>query len=107
MQLEQLAIGDEELAAIKELKDSYAVFVLETTSIFNRRHVLHGEELKRTLNSDLESGIFQRYEMVSARAERLLTLKQRERNTGGTGQTNSSFVLYPIFCTYSVIFAGF
>lgn len=78
LQLKDLAVGQAESAAIKEMKDSYSTFVSETTSLFNRRHELHGEELQKTLNSDLESGIFQRYEKVSARAERLLTIKQHE-----------------------------
>jgi signal transduction histidine kinase len=77
VQLGQLTVGDEEQAAIHELHQSYSAFVMETSTIFNR-HQLSSEALEKTLNSDLESGIFQRYELVSARAERLLTLKQFE-----------------------------
>jgi nitrogen fixation/metabolism regulation signal transduction histidine kinase len=108
MQLEQLAIGEEELTAIKDLKDSYAIFVIETTSIFDRRHELHGEELQRTLNSDLESGIFQRYEMVSARAERLLTLKQHELQHQVEKAKHTSIFLFitPIlFATLLLLFS--
>ncbi len=37
LQLNKLAIGQEEQAAVKDLKDSYSAFVLETSSLFNRR----------------------------------------------------------------------
>lgn len=77
VQLGRLTVGKEEKAAIHELHQSYSAFVLETSTIFNRRQ-LSSEALEKTLNSDLESGIFQRYELVSARAERLLTMKQFE-----------------------------
>jgi nitrogen fixation/metabolism regulation signal transduction histidine kinase len=110
LQLGQLAIGDEELAAIKDLKDSYTIFVQETTSIFNRRHELHGEELQRSLNSDLESGIFQRYELVSARAERLLTLKQHELQHQLEKAKRTSIFLFIIpilFATLLLLFSRF
>lgn len=76
--LETLTIGAEEQAAIKELHDSYQAFVTETSSVFQVRHNLTHESIEKTLNSDLESNIFQRYEYVSARAEKLLTVKQEE-----------------------------
>lgn len=77
-QLSDLAEGEEELAAIAALNDSYDAFVRETSSIFNRSEKLSPDALEKTLNSDLESGVFQRYEIVSARAERLLIAKQLE-----------------------------
>ncbi|HZV97443.1 MAG TPA: HAMP domain-containing protein, partial [Methylophilaceae bacterium] len=78
LQLHALAVGAEEQEAIGELERSYSAFVLETSTIFTKRQELSGEALEKTLNSDLESGIFQRYEIVSARAENLLSLKQHE-----------------------------
>ncbi len=78
IKLEQLTIGAEEQAAIKELKDSYAAFVAGTKTVFSLRHEFTNESIEKTLNSDLESGIFQRYEIISARAEGLLSLKQKE-----------------------------
>lgn len=77
-QLRSLAVGHEELRAIAALNDSYAVFVAETSGIFHRSEQLPAATLEKTLNSDLESGVFQRYEIVSARAERLLNAKQQE-----------------------------
>ena len=77
-QLRQLAEDQEELAAIAALNDSYSTFVQETSSIFDRSSRLSADALEKRLNSDLESGVFQRYEIISARAERLLVTKQQE-----------------------------
>jgi nitrogen fixation/metabolism regulation signal transduction histidine kinase len=110
LQLKELAVGQEELAAIKDMKDSYTTFVAETTNLFNRRHELHGEELKKTLNSDLESGIFQRYEVVSARAERLLTIKQYELQQQLEKAKRTSIFLFVIpilFATLLLLFSRF
>lgn len=78
VQLLSLAEDDAERSAIGKLKHSYADFVQETSSIINRSPPLSADMLEKRLNSDLESGVFQRYEVVSARAERLLGLKQEE-----------------------------
>ncbi|HEX5539644.1 MAG TPA: HAMP domain-containing sensor histidine kinase [Methylophilaceae bacterium] len=77
-QLRKLAVGPEESAAITALNGSYGAFVDETSSIFNRSQQLPADALEKALNSDLESGVFQRYEIVSARTERLLAAKQQE-----------------------------
>ncbi|HSH98144.1 MAG: ATP-binding protein [Methylophilaceae bacterium] len=77
-QLNQLAVGNEEREAIQELKASYLAFVDETSSMFNHQQALSTESLQKSLNTDLETGIFYRYEAVSARAEKLLMLKQQE-----------------------------
>ncbi|HYG32133.1 MAG TPA: HAMP domain-containing sensor histidine kinase [Methylophilaceae bacterium] len=78
LQLDALAIGVVEHAAINELKQSYAEFVHETIAIFDQRLMFSDETLQRKLNSDLEGGIFERYERVTTRTERLLSLKQAE-----------------------------
>lgn len=76
--LKKLTVGNEELAAIQELNDSYNSFVSETQTIFNLQHDTTQEAIEKKLNSNLESTIFKRYEIISARAERLLVLKQHE-----------------------------
>ncbi len=96
LQLNKLAIGQEEQAAIKDLKDSYSAFVLGTSSLFNRRPELSDESLRKALNTDLESGIFKRYEIVSARAERLLTLKQLELRQQLESAKRTSMILFII-----------
>jgi signal transduction histidine kinase len=77
-QLNRLAVGEEEHAAIRELKSSYEEFVVETTAIFDQHLLFSDETLQKKLNSDLETGIFQRYELITARTERLLAIKQAE-----------------------------
>ncbi|OAM52289.1 histidine kinase [Methylovorus sp. MM2] len=76
--LTELAVGQEELDAVNELKASYLAFVMETSSIFHNQQKLSKEALQQSLNTGLESGVFNRYEAISARAEKLLTLKQQE-----------------------------
>lgn len=77
-QLNQLAVDEEEFAAIRELKQSYGEFVAETTAIFDQQLIFSNETLQKKLNSDLETGVFQRYELITARTERLLSVKQAE-----------------------------
>lgn len=77
-QLNQLATDEEEHGAIRELRQSYGEFVDETTAIFDQQLLFSNETLQKKLNSDLEAGIFQRYELITARTERLLSLKQAE-----------------------------
>ena len=78
VQLHTLAIGREEQAAVYELQASYTSFVSETSSILDRHPELSGAALQKTLNTDLESVIFRRFENVSKNAELLLGLKQQE-----------------------------
>ncbi len=96
LQLNKLATGQEERGAIKNLKDSYSAFVLETSSIFNSRPQLSDESLKKTLDTGLESGVFKRYEIVSARAEYLLTLKQRDLERQLEDVKRASMILFVI-----------
>lgn len=77
-QLEQLASGEEERRAISTLQLNYAEFVHETTTIFEQHKLFSHETLQKKLNNDLEAGIFQRYELVTARTEKLLSQKQAE-----------------------------
>lgn len=77
VKLLDLAQGEEEKAAVRELEDSYSAFVAETSTIFND-HQLSPAALEKTLNSKLEAGVFQRYEALTARAEQLLNQKQDE-----------------------------
>ncbi len=76
--LQKLTVGNAEQIAIRELHQSYQAFVSETSTVFNRRHSFTDASIEKALNSDLESNIFQRYEYVSARAEKLLSVKQEE-----------------------------
>lgn len=77
-ELRRLAVGKEELDAINDLQQSYGDFLAETSDILRRYQTVPDDALKKALNTDIEAGVFSRYEAVSASAERLLTLKQAE-----------------------------
>ncbi len=77
-ELRRLAVGKEELDAINGLQQSYGDFLAETSDILHRYQTVPDDALKKALNTDIETGVFSRYEAVSASAEQLLTLKQAE-----------------------------
>ncbi|HQR50785.1 MAG TPA: ATP-binding protein [Methylophilaceae bacterium] len=77
-ELRGLAVGEEEKQAISELQLGYTDFLEETGDLLQRHSEMPSEALRKALNTDLETGVFSRFEAVSTRAERLLTLKQQE-----------------------------
>lgn len=77
-ELRKLADGKQELDAIDGLQRSYGEFLDQTSDILNRYQTLPDDVLKKALNSDIETGVFSRYERISANAEQLLTLKQSD-----------------------------
>jgi signal transduction histidine kinase len=77
-QLRTLASGQEELDAVDALQKTYAVFLTETGVLLGKRKKISREALRHSLNIDLESRIFGRYENVTAQIEMLLAAKQRE-----------------------------
>ena len=93
-QLRMLAADKDELAAIDGLQQSYQDFLRETGDLLNRYQALPNDTLKKALNTDLENGVFKRYEAVSSNAESLLKLKQEElRQRLATAQRTSMFWL--------------
>jgi signal transduction histidine kinase len=77
-QLHKIAEGEAEKAAIKELHAGYKTFVAETSTLFDKESDISGDELNKIFNTDLESGLFQRYEKILAHTEQLLNEKQLE-----------------------------
>jgi signal transduction histidine kinase len=77
-QLHKIAEGEAEKAAIHDLHAGYKAFVFETSTLFDRSSDISGDELKKILNTDLEAGLFHRYEKLLARTEQLLNEKQIE-----------------------------
>jgi signal transduction histidine kinase len=75
-QLNELAIGLDEKAAIDDLHNNYKQFVAETSSLFNQSQ--SGDTVKQTLNAGLETGLFKRYEDILGRTENILNQKQVE-----------------------------
>lgn len=80
-QLRSMAVGAEELDTILQLEHSYQEFLRETRDILHRHSEMPSEQLRKALNTDLETGVFSRYEAISSHAERLLTQKQDELQT--------------------------
>lgn len=110
VKLNELAVGDEELQAISDLKDSYEAFLRKTTPIFDRQLVFSSIALEKKLNTDLESDIFERYESVSARAEGLLALKQKEleQRLAESKRTSTALLIIPILLsTLLLLFSRF
>jgi signal transduction histidine kinase len=77
-QLHKIAEGEAEKTAINDLHAGYKAFVAETSSLFDKQSDISGEELKKILNTDLEAGLFHRYEKLLAHTEKLLNEKQAE-----------------------------
>jgi signal transduction histidine kinase len=77
-QLHKIADGEAEKTAINNLHAGYKAFVMETSAFFELQPNITGDELKKILNTDLEAGLFNRYESLLARTEQLLSEKQAE-----------------------------
>ncbi len=76
--LQKLTDGYAEKSAINELHISYQAFVIETSVLFDQRQNLTQEKLKQILETDLENGIFSRYEALLGHTEQLLNQKKIE-----------------------------
>ena len=77
-QLKRLAKGNAEESAINDLYAGYKAFVNETSALFDLQPNVTSDELKKILNTDLEAGVFSRYETLLAHTEQLLNVKQAE-----------------------------
>lgn len=94
-QLQALAIGGAEKSAIRDLHASYQAFVHETSSLFGRKAHLSKEDLKKILNTDLEDGVFNRYESLLASTEQLLNQKQTELDSQlKSSKRKSNYLLF-------------
>lgn len=94
-QLQKLAVGDEEKKAINDLHAGYQSFVNETSALFDQHPSLTNQDLKKILNTDIESGLFNRYELLLAHTEQLLNQKQIELdNQLKESKRKSTFLLF-------------
>lgn len=78
--LNTLAIDAAEKSAIDELHASYQQFVVETPKLFDQYQRASNAATKHALNTDIETGLFSRYEDILARTENLLSQKQSDLN---------------------------
>jgi len=94
-QLQKLAIGTAEKKAINDLHAGYQAFVNETSALFDQHPDLANRDLKKILNTDIESGLFNRYEKLLANTEQLLNQKQAELdNQLRESKQKSTFLLF-------------
>lgn len=94
-QLQKIAVGDAEKTAINDLHAGYKAFVLETSALFDMHPNITSDELKKILNTDLEAGLFNRYETLLAHTEQLLNQKQIELdNQLKESKRKSTFLLF-------------
>lgn len=88
-----LTVDDQEKTAITELHDSYQDLLQETEHIFALANDYSRAELEKALNTHLESSIFHRYEIISARTEGLLFLKHQELSSRLRDVKHTTFTL--------------
>lgn len=94
-QLEKISVGHAEKTAINELHAGYQAFVSETSALFDQHATLTSDDLKKILNTDLEAGLFNRYETLLARTEQLLNQKQIELDAQlEESKRKSTFLLF-------------
>jgi len=95
VQLQKLAIGDVEKKAIQDLHAGYRAFVSETSALFDQHPGLSTQDLKKILNTDIEAGLFNRYETLLAHTEQLLNQKQIELDSQlQESKRKSTFLLF-------------
>lgn len=89
----ELTADNEEKAAIMELNDGYRSLIQETQLIFTLVSNDNHMDMEKILNTHLESSIFHRYELISARAEKLLLMKQGELSSRLEEVRHTAFTL--------------
>jgi len=80
LQLKKIAVGPEEIQAITALQRNYQTFVVEAPALFDAYQLSSNAASKRAINTDIETGLFNRHEVILAHTERLLNQKQKELN---------------------------
>jgi len=98
IQLNALAVDDAEKAVIHELHVNYKKFVVETPILFDQFQLANSDASKLAINTDIETGLFHRYEDILARTEKLLNQKQLElsRQLTSTKRTASILLIIPL-----------
>lgn len=96
--LDSLAIDAEEKAAINELHANYKQFVIETPILFQQFLHTNNAATKHALNTDIETGLFERYEKILARTEKLLSQKQAQldKQLANTKRITSLLLIIPL-----------
>ena len=80
VQLKKIAVGPEEIQAIDALQGNYQKFVVEAPALFDAYQLSSNAASKRAINTDIETGLFNRHEVILEHTEKLLNQKQKELN---------------------------
>lgn len=78
IKLRTYAVDQEELQAIDELQASYDSFLQATSLVLKPPKRLTMQQLRRILDTDLETGVLIRFEAAAAQTEALLAAKQQQ-----------------------------
>ena len=69
VQLKKIAVGPEEIQAIEALQGNYQTFVVEAPALFDAYQLSSNAASKRAINTDIETGLFNRHEVILAHTE--------------------------------------
>ena len=100
--LNQMAIGNDEKLAIEALHKNYRQFVQETSALFDQKEALSSAKnksaIQHALNTGIEAGLFNRFENILARIEKLLAKEQSalDQQLEGIKRTSTILLIIPL-----------
>lgn len=80
IKLKKITVGKAEIDTVNALHSSYKKFVIEAPILFDQYQRSNSSASKHAINTDIETGLFHRYEDILSRTEKLLNQKQLELN---------------------------
>lgn len=102
-QLKKITVSEAEKAAINDLHENYKKFVVETPILFDQYRASNSDSVKHALNTEIETGLFKRYEEILARTEKLLNQKQIELDSQLKASKRTSVILLIIPLVLAVL----
>lgn len=102
-QLKKITVSEAEKAAINDLHENYKKFVVETPILFDQYRATNSDSVKHALNTEIETGLFKRYEEILARTEKLLNQKQIELDSQLKASKRTSVILLIIPLVLAVL----
>ncbi|NOU24472.1 MAG: HAMP domain-containing protein [Methylotenera sp.] len=103
VKLKKLAVDETEKAVINDLHGNYKKFVIETPALFDQFKNSNTDESKRAINTDIETGLFKRYEDILARTEVILNQKQIELDSRLAESKRMTIILLVIPLLLSIL----
>ncbi len=94
--LNSYTLGQEEKQAIVALEKNYKYLVNEAPALFYRYEASPTEAMRKMLYDDIETDVFNRYDLISKRTEDLLSLKQEKLKTQLNNAKTTSIIILAI-----------